>query len=205
MIKYKIQSDEIIKKGAVEWNIYAHSAYIALINQLWFLVFLILITPIIEYRGISYDQELPPWYIQLAQIPTFYFILSLIFYYVHRILHTPYLYKRIHKVHHSWQTPVGCSAIYAHPIEHLLNNILPVFIPTLILKMHPIYLNIIVFITTMNSVNVHSGYNFVNAQEHDDHHKYFLCNYGAGLDVFDWLHSTRYIDLDKHKQTKQQK
>lgn len=56
----------------------------------------------------------------------------------------------------------------------------------------------------MNSVNVHSGYNFVNAKEHDDHHRYFLCNYGAGLDIFDWLHKTRYIDrsADLKKQTK---
>lgn len=62
---------------------------------------------------------------------------------------------------------------------------------------HPMYFNFIVFLTTMNSVNVHSGYNFVNAKEHDDHHKYFLCNYGAGMDMFDWLHGTRYVDLPK--------
>lgn len=209
MIKYKIQGDQMVKKiggpipdpnptnPSINWDLYANSALVALKNQGWFLLFLGIINPLMHYREISYDMELPVWYVQVAQIPVFYFILSTIFYYVHRILHLPYFYKRIHKIHHSWQTPIGCAAIYAHPIEHLFNNILPVFIPTLIMRIHPMYFNVIVFITTMNSVNVHSGYNFVNAQEHDDHHKHFLCNYGAGIDIFDWLHGTRYIDLKK--------
>lgn len=222
MLKYKIQGDQMIKKiggpipdstnlpntptiiptiiptnPKINWDLYANSALVALKNQGWFLLFLGIINPLMHWREISYDMELPVWYVQVAQIPVFYFILSTIFYYVHRILHLPYFYKRIHKIHHSWQTPIGCAAIYAHPIEHLFNNILPVFIPTLIMRIHPMYFNVIVFITTMNSVNVHSGYNFVNAQEHDDHHKHFLCNYGAGLDIFDWLHGTRYIDLKK--------
>jgi sterol desaturase/sphingolipid hydroxylase (fatty acid hydroxylase superfamily) len=222
MIKYKIQSDQIIKsiplnnptstpttpstpsthsipsslnnRWVIKWDLYAYAAYIALINQVWFLIFLVAIYPILEYQEISYDMEWSPWYVHLAQIPIFYFMLSCIFYYTHRLLHTPYLYKRIHKFHHSWKIPVGCAAIYAHPIEHILNNLFPVFIPFLILRMHPFYINIVVFIATMNSVNVHSGYNFVNAKEHDDHHRYFLCNYGAGMDIFDWLHGTRYID-----------
>lgn len=37
------------------------------------------------------------------------------FYLIHRLMHTKYLYKTIHKIHHEWKAPVGIIAIYAHP------------------------------------------------------------------------------------------
>lgn len=44
-----------------------------------------------------------------------------------RTLHlSPILYQWIHKRHHQFTAPSSFSAIYAHPIEHLVGNILPV-------------------------------------------------------------------------------
>ena len=42
----------------------------------------------------------------------------------------------IHKFHHEWTAPVGVASIYAHPLEHLLSNLLPVFIGPFIMKSH---------------------------------------------------------------------
>ena len=42
------------------------------------------------------------------------------FYYSHRLLHVPYLYRRIHKKHHRFTAPIALAAQYAHPIEHWL-------------------------------------------------------------------------------------
>lgn len=38
------------------------------------------------------------------------------FYYIHRLLHTKYLYKHFHKIHHEYATPFPMIAIYCHPI-----------------------------------------------------------------------------------------
>jgi methylsterol monooxygenase len=33
---------------------------------------------------------------------------------------------RIHKQHHDFKQPFGIASVYAHPIEHVLSNLLPV-------------------------------------------------------------------------------
>ncbi len=48
-------------------------------------------------------------------------------YFIHRGLHNKYLYKYVHKVHHTFPTPFGLVAEYSHPVEQigrgvLLNN-----------------------------------------------------------------------------------
>jgi len=38
-------------------------------------------------------------------------------YWLHRWLHTPWMYKNVHKIHHTYSAPFGLAASYAHPIE----------------------------------------------------------------------------------------
>ncbi len=42
-----------------------------------------------------------------------------------RLLHHPRLYKYVHKRHHEWTAPIGWVAVYAHPVEHIISNMLP--------------------------------------------------------------------------------
>lgn len=57
-----------------------------------------------------------------------------LFYYGHRTLHHPKLYKLLHKKHHEFVTPVAWSAQYATFTEHVVSNILPILIPALFLR-----------------------------------------------------------------------
>ena len=56
---------------------------------------------------------------------------EILFYYIHRLGHVPALYKRVHKKHHKFTAPIAPSAEYAHPIEHLLANVLPIIAGTI--------------------------------------------------------------------------
>ena len=47
------------------------------------------------------------------------------FYWSHRTLHHPAIYKYIHKYHHEYNQTIALCAEYAHPVEYLVGNILP--------------------------------------------------------------------------------
>ena len=59
-----------------------------------------------------------PWYIAVLV-----FVLPMIhevhFFCIHRLIHTPLLYKWVHSVHHNSVNPSPWSSLSMHPVEHL--------------------------------------------------------------------------------------
>ncbi|KAJ5155323.1 hypothetical protein N7492_008126 [Penicillium capsulatum] len=127
------------------------------------------------------------------------FVISLLlrealFYYSHRLLHAPYFYVRIHKKHHKFTAPIALAAQFAHPIEQIFANALPISLPPQLLGSHVLTFWVFLGYELFMTATVHSGYDFFNnkAKMHDLHHEKFNLNYGS-IGLLDWIHGTNKL------------
>eukprot|EP00347_Sterkiella_histriomuscorum_P001572 403371515 len=125
---------------------------------------------------------------------------DLAFTFTHRIFHTPFFYKRFHKIHHQYTNSVGICAEYCHPVEFVFGNAIPFTIPCLLLggKMHA-YTNMLWgAFRVANTVYGHSGYDFPfifsellpfnsTTSYHDYHHSANVGNYSGMFTFWDTI------------------
>jgi sterol desaturase/sphingolipid hydroxylase (fatty acid hydroxylase superfamily) len=130
------------------------------------------------------------------QFAVFLVIEDAAFYWSHRLLHIPILYRNIHKTHHEYKTTISTAAEYSHPLEYLFGNILPVVLgPKLLGYRCHIWTFWMWLIVRLNrTIEFHSGYSFpwspwrimpwfVGGDFHDFHQSRVTGNYGG---VFGW-------------------
>ena len=108
------------------------------------------------------------------------------FYWIHRLLHVPFMYKRFHSLHHKNVNIGPWSGIAMHPVEHAL------YISSLCLHwvvyLHPVHLIFHVVWLGPGAAMSHTGYENLLIKDkrrlalgtfyHQLHHRYFECNYG---------------------------
>jgi len=126
----------------------------------------------------------PVWFIMaLILIPIWS---AFHFYWVHRLLHVPFLYKRVHSLHHRNVNIGPWSGFAMHPVEHFL------YLSTLcihwIVASHPIHLFFHIIYQGPGAAMTHTGYEDLLIKDkrrlalgtfyHQLHHRYYECNYG---------------------------
>ncbi|XP_070839035.1 fatty acid hydroxylase domain-containing protein 2 [Chaetodon trifascialis] len=156
---------------------------------------------LMSMRGNPCGPELPTFHWALTELAAFTIVEELMFYYSHRLFHHPSLYKHFHKKHHEWTAPIGIVCIYAHPLEHVISNMLPVAIGPVILGSHLTTTMLWYCLALVSTTISHCGYHlpFLPSPEfHDFHHLKFNQCFGV-LGVLDRLHGTD----TKFRQTKQ--
>lgn len=98
-------------------------------------------------------------------------------------------------------------AVDCHPLEHVVSNLLPTFIGTLILASHVCTVWIWLFEVIVSTLNEHSGYYLpgfsLTSRRHDFHHQTSNNCYGL-VGFMDYLHGTdaRYRAMRTKEQLK---
>ena len=144
---------------------------------------------------------------------------SITFYIAHRLLHnSPFLYKHIHKVHHTFHESIGFAGQYSHPVENVMGG-LHLLIAVLIVRPHVTVFWINLFTRYVEIVDAHSGYEVpwrvvypwascypwaCGASVHDFHHSHNRGAYGGGILSVDKLLGTDqdYRDFLLKKKTR---
>ena len=108
------------------------------------------------------------------------------FYWVHRLLHVPFLYKHVHSLHHRNVNIGPWSGLSMHPVEHFL------YLSSLaihwVVASHPVHLFFHVIYQGPGAAMTHTGYEDLLIKDkrrlalgtfyHQLHHRYYECNYG---------------------------
>lgn len=144
----------------------------------------------------AYANGYAPW-LSLAENPWTLALVALVvpiihefhFFCVHRLIHTPFLYKWVHSVHHNSVNPSPWSSLSMHPVEHLLYFGTAFY--HLILPSNPVIMLYQLHFAGFGAIPGHVGFDKVevtddkaidsHAYTHYLHHKYFEVNYGDAL------------------------
>lgn len=133
------------------------------------------------------------------------FIQDTYYYWIHRWMHLPSVYKYFHLVHHkSVHTSVFTSFSF-HPLETILQAIL-IPIIAIIVPLHLYAIITIISLMTLSATINHAGVEvypsgkfgnwfrkwFIGATHHDAHHKKFNYNYGLYFTFWDRLMRTEF-------------
>ncbi len=147
------------------------------------------------------------WLYLVLSVFVYLFIHDTYFYWTHRLMHRPKIYKVFHRVHHESKQPTPWAAFSFHPYESIVGAII---IPVLVFLI-PIHVGAVLFllvVMTICSVINHTGFeifpdsamrgfigkHFITAAHHNLHHTKFRCNYALyfrfwdkvmGTDVFE--------------------
>ncbi|XP_013413905.1 methylsterol monooxygenase 1-like [Lingula anatina] len=194
MQRYKIQQD---RKEERQWDCFKMLLFSHFVIQFPLMLGTFAYT---EYFNIPYSwEEMPAWYILMAQVLGCFVIEDTWHYWLHRALHHKSIYKHIHKIHHRYSAPMGMVAEYAHPAETLILG-MGFFIPILLFCTHFVLLWVWVAFRLMETIDVHTGYDiphlfhlipfYGGAKAHDFHHMNFVGNYSSTFTYWDKICGT---------------
>lgn len=140
------------------------------------------------------------WMIPLSIIIAL-FLQETYYYWIHRWMHRPKVYRKIHKVHHDSIQTSAMTSFSFHPYEAMLQAIITPII-VLIIPMHIYVLFGLLALMTISGTLNHAGVELypswlvnsrigkwmIGATHHDLHHKQFRYNFGLYFTFWDrWM------------------
>lgn len=128
------------------------------------------------------------------------------FYFSHRLLHLPVLFRHIHHWHHDSHHANAWTAFSFHPIEGIVQIGIVPLLAWLLPIPNAVFMGYAGFMLFM-SVYGHSGYElrpdkaklfqmFNTSVHHDQHHRYVHYNFGLYLKLWDTIFHTLHPEYD---------
>ncbi|KAI1429332.1 hypothetical protein F5Y12DRAFT_727782 [Xylaria sp. FL1777] len=161
---------------------------------------------LLEVRGHTKLYDTPVdgpglWY-EFLQFPLFLIFTDALIYLVHRGLHHPLIYKRLHKPHHKWVMPTPFASHAFHPVDGFSQSF-PYHLYPILFPLNK-YASVVLFIfVNFWSIMIHDGEYVADspvingAACHTMHHLYFNYNYGQYTTLWDRIGgSYRQPDAD---------
>jgi sterol desaturase/sphingolipid hydroxylase (fatty acid hydroxylase superfamily) len=126
-------------------------------------------------------------------------------YWEHRLMHTPWLFRHVHAVHHRTANPTAFSTFACHPLEAFMNNAYFLLFAVLV-PVHPVAIAVVGGFMFVVGLVGHLGYEFYPAgftrhhlfqwfntsTHHNLHHSAVGCNYTIWLNCWDRLMGTNH-------------
>ncbi len=157
------------------------------------------------YRDLS---AYPLWWFFLS-IPLALVVHDTYFYWTHRLMHHPRLFKIMHLVHHKSTNPTPWASFAFHPLESVVESSI-ILVLIFLMPMHPLAILAFLLIMTAENVMGHLGYEFYprwltqsfigkwlnTSTNHNIHHRYFEGNYGLYFRWWDVWMGTTHVKYD---------
>ncbi|MFN8341884.1 MAG: sterol desaturase family protein [Cyclobacteriaceae bacterium] len=167
--------------------------------------YIVFFTPLRQYTQVYRDiQEYgTTWF--FGSVVLMLVVHDTYFYWTHRWMHLPSVYRYFHKVHHLSTNPSPWAAFAFHPLEAIVEAMIVVVI-AVIMPAHPMAIALFLLIMMVYNVYGHLGYEwyrpgFLNGNlgkwinsstAHNRHHRYFTGNYGLYFLWWDrWMGTLR--------------
>ena len=151
------------------------------------------------------------WWYYFAVFPVLFFFHDTYFYWFHRLMHQPRLFKYVHLVHHQSTNPSPWAAYAFHPLEAIIEQGI-VFVFYFTIPIHMTHLVFFFLFSILYNIYGHLGYELYSSKfsqssigkwintsvNHNQHHQYFKGNYGLYLLFWDRIMGTIRKDYDEH-------
>jgi sterol desaturase/sphingolipid hydroxylase (fatty acid hydroxylase superfamily) len=149
------------------------------------------------------------WAYLFVSLAFYLFLHDTWFYWTHRMMHVPKIFKLMHRVHHDSLQPTPWAAFSFHPYEAIIGAIA---VPVLVFFV-PLHVGALMFMLifmTVTGVLNHTGYeilpdswlrsfvgaHFISAAHHNLHHQRYRCNYALYFRFWDKLMGTDIMETE---------
>jgi sterol desaturase/sphingolipid hydroxylase (fatty acid hydroxylase superfamily) len=142
-------------------------------------------------------QDYPHWWLPVSLLLAL-FLHETYYYWLHRWMHHPTVFRIVHKVHHDSNITSPWTAFSFHPFEGLLQALfLPILLMVMPMQLYVliIHLTIMTFSSVINHLDIEvypRGFHknllgkwLIGATHHSLHHKQFKYNYGLYFTFWD--------------------